>query len=508
MNSVLIPLLLLPGAVKTDPVAAGIDERMAKHWQTSAVEPAGPCSDADFLRRITLDLTGRIPTIQEAKTFANDPSPEKRARAIRRLMDSPEYALHLGRVLDDILQDRHAGDPEFLEYLRGAVAKHKPWDQFFRDILVGPWEGDCKGASQFLLRRVKSLDELTTDTSRIFFGVNISCAQCHDHPLVVDWKQDHYYGMASFFNRTAGKGGNKGMAASIEEKSAGEVSFNTVKGEKRTAKMMFLSSKVIDEAEARKNVKGTFSRREQLVKIALEEKGFFSRAIVNQLWGFFLGRALVSPADQMHAANVPAVPGLLEWLADDLVANGYNLDRLVVGIVSSRVYQLAGISVGKTPGELAFARAPLRSLTPNQLAVSLVLATGDLNLDASKDAKERETFARNLERDASRLTRLKLLDMRSERYQTSTGEALFLSNHPDVQRLVEPTKTNLAGRLAAMTNTGEIVDTAVWTLLSRAPEAEERDFLAKWVESKPDRARGCRQLVWALMTSAEFRFNH
>ncbi len=510
MHALLLSLLLAGDATKGDP-ATRIDELMARHWQANNLKPAELCDDATFLRRVTLDLNGRIPTPLETKAFAADTGSDKRPRAVRRLMQSPEYALHLGRVLDDILQDRHAGDPEFLEYLRQSVAKRKPWDQVFRDVLLGPWDGERKGASQFLLKRIKSIDELTTDTSRVFFGVNVSCAQCHDHPLVPDWKQDHYYGMASFFNRTAGQPGGKGGAGGkIEERTSGEVTFNTVKGEKRTAKMMFLSSQVVDEEQAKKDVKGAFSRREQLVRVALEEKRFFGKAIVNQLWAFLIGRGLVSPVDQLHSANAPAVAGLLEFLADDLVANGYDLDRLVAGIVSSRVYQLSGKlpSGGKPAGERDFSQAPLRSLSPQQLAVSLILATGDGGLDRAKDAKERESLARNLDRDAGRLTRAKLLDPRSDRYQTSTGEALYLSNHPDVQQLVTPTKSNLVGRLAALTDTKEIVDTAVWTLLSRAPEAEERDYLAKWIESKPDRAKGCRQLVWALMTSAEFRFNH
>jgi hypothetical protein len=122
-------------------------------------------------------------------------------------------------------------------------------------------------------------------------------------------------------------------------------------------------------------------------------------------------------------------------------------------------------------------------------------------LNPSKDA-------RTLESEAGRLLRAKLIDPRGDRYQASTGEALFMSNHPEVQRLLEPTRTNLLARLVALPATREIVETAVWTVLSRAPEPEERDYLVKWLESKPDRARGCRQLVWALMTSAEFRFNH
>jgi hypothetical protein len=504
MRVFLLPLLLIPGAGKDD-VAVRIDDFATKHWQSAGVKPAELAPDAVFLRRVTLDLAGRIPTVQEAKSFLADPAADKRARAIRRLLESPEYAMHMGRVLDEIVQDRYSGDGEFLEYLRASVAKHKPWDQVFREVLLGPWDQpEIKPANQFLFRRIKSLEDLTTDTSRVFFGVNVSCAQCHDHPLVRDWKQDHYYGMASFFNRTSAKGIGK-FGQGVDEKTSGEVMFSTRKGEKRTAKMMFLSSKIIEEP-AKKDLNAPFSRREQLVKAALEERNFFSKAIVNQLWANFLGRGLVHPVDQMHSANLPAIPGLLEWLGEDLASHGYNLDRLVAGIVSSRIYQLD--STRSKGGERDFAQASLRALTPQQYAVSLILATGDNNLDAAKDAKSCEAAARNLERAASSLVKSKLLDPRGDRHQASTSEALFMSNHPEVQKLIEPTKTNLTGRLLALTDTKEVIDTAIWTLLSRAPEAEERDYLVKWLESKPDRARACRQLVWSLMTSAEFRFNH
>src|SRR5262249_33947387 len=157
------------------------------------------------------------------------------------------------------------------------------------------------------------------------------------HPLVQDWKQDHYFGMAAFFNPTyEGSKGKRG--AGVQEKPTAPVSFVTTKGQRRTARTMFLSGRVIEEP-AEKNA--AVSRREQLVRVALEEKGFFSRAIVNRLWAYFLGRGLVQPLDQMHSANPPAVPDLLEWLADDFAAHGYRLDRLVAGLVLSRAYQLA-----------------------------------------------------------------------------------------------------------------------------------------------------------------------
>jgi hypothetical protein len=487
-------------------LAARIDAFVDAHWQEEKVKPAAATDDLTFLRRVTLDLTGRIPTVKEAMAFADDRSADKRARAVRRLMESPEYALHMGRVLDDMIQGKFAGEAEFLEYLRASVAEHKPWDQMFREMMLGPWDAkERKNANRFLTRRANSLDDLTTDTARVFFGVNVSCAKCHDHPLVDDWKQDHYYGMASFFQRTyegsKGKGGN----GAITEKAAGPVQFVTTKGERRNARMLFLSGRVVEEPE--KSV--PFSPREELVKISLEEKHFFSRAIANRMWAYLLGRGLVNPTDQLHSANPPSIPDVLEWLADDLAEHGYDLDRLVAGLVSSRVYQLAGTKteMAQQPADTMFARAALRSLTPQQYALSMVLATGDGTYDQTAEAARAKRY-RELEGQSGVLTRPGLLDPRSDRFQSSTGEALFMSNHPEVQKLVTPTNNNLVARLAALTDAKQIVETATWSVLSRPPQPEEQAYLAKWIEEHKDRPKACSQLVWALLTSAEFRFNH
>jgi Protein of unknown function (DUF1553)/Protein of unknown function (DUF1549) len=374
----------------------------------------------------------------------------------------------------------------------------------FRDIMLGPWDTkERKRADRFLARRQNSLEELTADSTSVFFGVNVSCARCHNHPLVPDWTQDHYYGMASFFARTAeaGKGKNKG---DVGEKPVAEIQFVTTKGERRTAKVMFLTGKTLDPASPQ-------GRREQLVKVALEEKGFFSRAIVNRLWAHFLGRGIVHPLDQMHSANPPSVPGVLEWLADDLSAHGYDLDRVVAGIVSSRVYQLSSTkpAAGDPPGDGEFARALLRPLSPQEYALSLLLATGDGGFDEAKTADARAKKYRELEGQAAGLAKPGTLDGRAEKYQASTGEALFLSNRAEVQKLMAPSGKNLVARLSATPDNGAMVDTAVWTVLGRAPEADERAFLAGWVAGrKGDRGKACGDLVWALVTSAEFRFNH
>ena len=512
-------LLLLLSAPDPDPfrdapaLSAKIDEFVSRHWQAEALRPAAPAGDSTFLRRLTLDLAGRIPTRAEAVAFARDGSADKRLRAARRLMGGPEYALHMGRSLDTMIQDRLAGDADFVEYLRQAVAARKPWDQVFREVLVGPWDGkERKRADRFLSRRQTSLDDLTTDTARAFFGVNVSCAKCHDHPLVHDWTQDHYYGMSSFFVRTyeAGKGKRNGDVA--EKPNVEPINYVTTKGERRKARTMYLSGRVLDDAVASATKPAPSSgpgRREQLVKTALEEKSFFGRSITNRLWAHFFGRGLIEPLDQLHSANPPSVPGLLEALADDLVAHGYDLDRLVAALVTSRAYALDSRAAEDGGSDRDFARGLLKPLTPQQLALSFLIATGDDGFDAAATADARAKAYRDLEGAAGPLLRPGVLDARGDRYQSSTGEALFLSNHADVQRLLTPSGKNLVARLAALPTNEQAVETATWAVLGRAPEAEEGAYLARWLGTRDgDRAKACGQLVWALLTSAEFRFNH
>jgi len=531
-------LLLVVGGAPSAParldgathLAAKIDEFVERHWLKIGVRPAEPADDATFLRRATLDLAGRIPSRREAQAFAQDPSAGKRARTIRKLVDGPEFSMHFANVFDESIQGNRSGDGEFLAWLRDGLQAHKPWDQMFREVLLGPWDtGERKRSDRFLARRLANVDELTNDTSRAFFGVDVTCAKCHDHPLVDNWKQDHYYGLSSFFNRTYEFKGKDNKDSRVGEKEAGEIEFVTRGGEKRKARLMFLSGEVVEEpptcddarlAEQRERAKkdGTylppaFSRREQLVRTALEQRTMFSRSLVNRLWAYLVGRGLVHPIDQMHSANAPAVPGLLEWLGDDLADNGYDIARLVAAICTSRVYALASHwpYAGTLPAPEQFALAPLRPLSPKQLAVSVVLATSDDSFDGSLDGAEesaaRAEFHRQLEGRAGGL--VEWLDPRSDAFQSSTGEALFMSNHAALQQLIKADGGNLSARLAQTADNAQLAELATWAVFSRRPVAEELSICDDWVvRHQADRATACRDLVWALVTSAEFRFNH
>ncbi len=378
-------------------MAARIDQFTSAHWKQEGLKSAELTADNEFLRRVTLDLVGRVPTAGEQAAFAADGSPDKRARAIARLMDSPEFSHHFGAVLDEIIQGKNSGDGAFVDYLRRAVGEGRAWDAIFREIMLGPWEADRKPAEAFLRKRLRSIDDLTTDTTVAFFGINISCAKCHDHPLVQDWKQRHYYGMASFLHRTTEDKNKK-----LGEKTSGDVQFVDTKGGRHTAPIMFLTGTVIDptakpttkqddktppaekktekaeppekkpdpakpepaekEKKERDKKKASekppapspFSARQALVDVALKERAFFSRAIANRLWAYFLGRGLVHPVDQMHSENPSSIPGLVEWLGDDLAAHQYDLRRLVAAIVQSRAYQLSSRWPGGAAGGPAF----------------------------------------------------------------------------------------------------------------------------------------------------------
>src|SRR5262245_42135882 len=154
-------------------LATSIDSLVEQHWQAAGVTPAPSADDATFFRRLMVDLAGRVPTTAESRQFVASTASDKRQAATRHILAGPEFPLHWGNVVDDIIQGQAAGDAEFLGYLRDALAARKKWDQIFRELMIGPWDTDeSKRANRFIERRLSNLDALANDTSRVFFGVD------------------------------------------------------------------------------------------------------------------------------------------------------------------------------------------------------------------------------------------------------------------------------------------------------------------------------------------------
>jgi hypothetical protein len=206
--------LALPG-VAAEPIEQVIDRHIDTKLKADGIVAAEPADDYTLVRRLTLDLVGRIPTTQEADAFVQSKDANKRAKLVDRLMALPAYARYQASLFEVMLTEKAGGG--LREYLTKAIQSNKPWDDMFRDLLL-PDESDAakKGAGEYLKGRLGDADKLTADVSAAFFGVNVSCAQCHDHPNVKDWKQDHFYGMKAFLARTydAGLKGRSGRPSS------------------------------------------------------------------------------------------------------------------------------------------------------------------------------------------------------------------------------------------------------------------------------------------------------
>ncbi|MBL8826272.1 MAG: DUF1549 domain-containing protein [Planctomycetaceae bacterium] len=483
--------------------ASQVSRHLERHWQEQRLTPSRPVDDLQLLRRAWLDLAGRVPTLVELDHARIDTRPERRQAWLVELIESPEFALHFGRVLDAWIQGNHAGDERFLSWLRQALEQRRTWDAIFRQVLVpGTDTDDGKLAARFLTKRVKSIDQLTSDTARVFFGVDITCARCHDHPLVDEWKQDHYYGLAAFLHRATEQGKNSGV---VIDKSEGEVTFARRTGQQQTASLMFLSGRQI-ESEAKQN------RRELLVSTALAEQRFLSRAAANRVWAWFFGRGLIHPVDQMHVANSAAIPAVLDTLAEGFVASGYDLRQLVGAIVLSRAYERSSrLEHGDVPPE-SFAAYRLKPLTPWQWSLSFTTVAGSvpeaMNL-ASRD--RRESY---LEHEKSAAEFVAHVDpagehFQSSLYQATTVEALYLAHHPALQQRLEPVAGNLAARLAALPSLDARASLAWRTILGREPTVSERKSIESyWSKDAATDAQRIAALIWSLVTSSEFRFNH
>lgn len=509
-------------------VEEAIDHYIAAKQKALGVTAAPLADDANLIRRTMFDLHGRPATPAEVKAYQQNTDSAKRRELVERLMASPAFAREQAAAFNALLMN--GTNASLRTYLTEAFRENRPWDRIFRELLVGEEkDGEQKGAIQFVKARAKDQDKLTAEASSLLFGVNVSCAQCHDHPLVSDWKQDHYFGMKSFFARTFENGDFLG------EKSYGLVEFKTTAGESKKAQLMFLTGKVFDEPEnkepddkakkaekelleqLKKDKKAPpapeYSRRAKLVEIALAEESnaFLSRAIVNHVWNRLLGRGLVMPVDQMHSENTPSHPELLSWLARDLQTHNFDLARLIRGILLSDTYARSSWwkSSEKRPSDELFAVGIVRPLTPWQYGTALKVAASNPDqfpADLAGDALDAKM--QGLEGSGRGLT--DKLEHPGPDFQVSIDEALVFSNAARIsQDVLRIDGNTLVGKLKTIEDNKEAATVAVWNVFGRAPADEELQALEEYLKARADRRDAAlQQVVWALMTSSESRFNY
>lgn len=365
---------------------AEIDRMVQALWARDGVQPTAKVDDARFLRRVSLDLRGVIPSPDEVEKFLADPAADKRARAIDRMLADPRYADHwtnywdrtlMGREVKNALVDRGT----FRAWVHQKIAADTPWDKLVYELVTAtgqnrPEEGNTEkvnGAVNWLLKYRDAPADLTGATSRIFLGVQIQCAQCHDHKTE-KWKTEDFQKLTACFIQTKGELIERdGRQRRIELTDTDKVPRG-MKKKGMLAEYVNATPGALDGTD----LSSSPNRRQALASwMVAPQNPWFARAIVNRMWGHFFGRGVVDPIDDFRDSNPPVAPELLSRLADDLVAQRYDLKGLMRRLVNTEAYQLAaGPRAADKPAQgRLWARYRMMPLGPDELLDSLVAAT-------------------------------------------------------------------------------------------------------------------------------------
>jgi hypothetical protein len=512
-----------------------IDALIAAGHRDYATAAAPAASDDEFLRRVTLDLIGRVPTAAEARTFFADRSAFKRVRVIDALLANPESSRRLAQYLDVALLDRRRGNKvarsAWEEFLRSSFEANKPYDVLVRETLSADGaDPAARGAAKFFLDRDLDPQVVTRDIGRLFLGRNIQCSQCHDHPQWDDYKQAEYYGIQAFFNRTFLFPNAQAPNAVIAEKADGEMSFTNVfdkaKVQKTTGPRVPGQPVVADPKLEKgkeyvvapaKDVKPVpvYSRFARLAAaITTGDNPAFRRTAANRWWAFLMGRGLVHPLDQDHSGNPPSHPALLDLLGDEFAAHKFDVKWLVREIALSQTYQRSSAAAPGTKdlGPSKFAVAPLKPLSPEQFAYSLMQATGltDAERAALGDGLTDAALHAKLAPVAAPFQNI--FGTRpgepEEKFVSTLDQTLFLKHGGTIRNMIAPRPGNLVDRTLKIAEPDAIADELFISVLTRHPTADERKDIVEALKVVPDRRTALAEIVWALVASAEFRFNH
>jgi hypothetical protein len=508
-----------PAGRDVQQLAAAIDQHLARHWAEAKAEPAPRAGDAEFLRRVYLDLAGRIPSVEQARTFLEDRRSDKRARLVERLLASPRYPIHFANVWRALLLPEadnnflvQAQQGAFKSWLKQELARKTGYDQLVRHLLTAPIGGGNglaslltdtgPGPQAFYYAKEFKPENLAAGTARAFLGVSVECAQCHNHPFA-NWKREQFWGMAAFFS---GIKSQRLMDFLLPAGDDGEKHELTMPGTEKLVQARFLDGK-------QPTWKNAAASRATLAEwITSRDNPYFARAAVNRLWAHFFGTGLVEPVSEMVGANsTSSNPELLDLLAREFAEHRFDLQYLMRAMTATRAYQLTSAKTHKSQDDpTLFAVMPLRGLTPEQLFDSVAMATGYRDTEdaagllAGVLGGARSARSQFLTRFAS--------SERATEAQTSILQALALMNGKvtAAATTLERSETLAAVVDAPFLSTAERIETLYLATLSRKPEAKELKRAVQFVQGYAGghTADALADFFWALLNSPEFILNH
>ncbi|HEY2784669.1 MAG TPA: DUF1549 and DUF1553 domain-containing protein [Fimbriiglobus sp.] len=521
-------------AVKADPavaLAAAIDRQLANDWAVHGTVPAAPADDAEFLRRVSLDLTGQIPNVPDARAFLDDAAPNKRTKLIQTLLASSRHADHFAALTRAEWFPNAANDfqlgfqlPNLEQWLAGRFREDKPYDETVRLLLTadvnfgqrgkvevpvmdrGPFRADDAALSVFYRVADGRPEQMAAATTRLFLGIKLECAQCHDHPFA-PYTQEQFWQIAAFFGEFTPL---SPVSPSFVGPLPPQYDRNRISIPSRTkAVEKVVEAKFLDEAP----ITWTDAKSPRQVLAAwLTGPGehYFARNVANRMWAHFFGLGLIDPVDESYAKNPPSHPDLLDDLTRALVASKYDLRVLMRAIAMSRAYQLTSkLSDPSQADPKQFARMNLKGLTGGTVYDCLATATGYRpNPDELRNAGRpfdqgvRSTFMSRFPRSGKRTET-----------PTSILQALMLMNGRFVADRTSMDKGDVLAAVsdASFLDTSAKIETLFLAALCRKPTPDESERFASYVDRggpTNDSKKALADVFWVLLNSTEFLFNH
>ncbi len=494
-----VPLSDRPLA-ETPQVKNRIDGFVNAQLQQLNLPASPPADDYAMVRRLTLDLTGRLPTPEQSRQYVADDSADKRSRLIQHLMSQPSFsdywALKWANVLGiDSKQLQPEGADAYHRWLAERIAADEPVDESTRTLLTATGDSYVAGAVNFS-RTGSSPGDLAEHASRVFMGVRLRCANCHNHPLD-HWKQDDYHGLAAIFAKV-----KRGRVVTISQR--GEVT-HPVTGQPAVARI-----------PGQRYLSNDQDGREALADwLTSQQTPYLARVTVNRLWQQLMGRGLVEPVDDIRVTNPATHPELLEWLAADFVQHGYRIKHTIALLCNSAAYGRDSLTVAGNQADTRFySHAQPRRLEAEVIADAIGDVTGvSLELGDS-DRAVRLTDNRF---DAPSLDVLG----RCDRAETCGGAAdssvslarsLHLINGPLINRRLNDSKGRLVQLLRSTADNNQVLDELYLLTMSRPAPREEgywtRQMNQADLSTPENRQEFFEDVLWSLMTSDSFATNH
>ena len=502
-----------------DQVVAEINRLIRQGWEDNGVKPSKEAGDAEWIRRLTLDLHGHIPTAQEVTSFIADKDKTKRNHAIMRLLDHPDYVknwttIWTNQMIGQVTPDR-TSRTGMQKYLREALAKNKPWNEMVYDLVTAQGSFEENGATNFLLSQMQDRDggvQATAKTTRLFLGIQVQCTQCHNHPFN-DWQHSQFWEFNSFLKEARRVDHRKldpNTGRMVDDYSEllngnydGPVYFEKRNGVMQVAYPNYFGKQIGPDMKVdRRQVFGDYLRA--------DEEHHVARALVNRMWAHFFGYGFTRPVDDIGPHNPPSNPELLEYLTAKFVESGYNMKQLMAWIVSCEPYQLESKynnsneidnpAAGEAP---LFSRMYVKAMTAEQVYDSMLVATlpsgaGELNLEQAQADRQRwlQQFVRTFGTDEND---------EATNFNGTIPQALMMMNGELVNRaLAENQATRLQQIISTAKNPNDVVQELYLTVLNRMPTRGELGLLRPILNRKTSVREAYEDLYWALLNSNEF----